>query len=46
MTVHSAKGTEAKVCYLIRVEPGFIPMFVVWEIAMKRRRIDACCMWR
>ena len=25
MTVHSAKGTEAKVCYLIRVEPGVYP---------------------
>ncbi len=25
ITVHSAKGTEAKVCYLIRVEPGMYP---------------------
>ncbi len=25
ITVHSAKGTEAKVCYLIRVEPGQYP---------------------
>ena len=24
-TAHSAKGTEAKVCYLIRVEPGMYP---------------------
>lgn len=24
-TVHSAKGTEARVCYLIRVEPGMYP---------------------
>jgi ATP-dependent DNA helicase UvrD/PcrA len=24
-TVHSAKGTEASVCYLIRVEPGMYP---------------------
>lgn len=25
ITVHSAKGTEARVCYLIRVEPGMYP---------------------
>jgi DNA helicase-2/ATP-dependent DNA helicase PcrA len=25
ITVHSAKGTEAPVCYLIRVEPGMYP---------------------
>jgi DNA helicase-2/ATP-dependent DNA helicase PcrA len=25
ITVHSAKGTEAKVCYLIRTEPGTYP---------------------
>lgn len=27
ITVHSAKGTEAPVCYLIRVEPGMYPHF-------------------
>jgi len=26
-TAHSAKGTEASVCYLIRVEPGMYPHF-------------------
>lgn len=25
VTAHSAKGTEAPVCYLVRVEPGFYP---------------------
>ena len=25
ITVHSAKGTEAPVCYLLRVEPGMYP---------------------
>jgi len=48
-TVHSAKGTEAPVCYLIRVEPGMYPhirSLGVQEEEEEERRILYVAMTR
>lgn len=37
ITVHSAKGTEAKVCYLIRVDPDIYPHVNASDIEEERR---------
>ncbi len=45
ITIHSAKGTEQKVCYVVNVTPGNIRMHVPKVILMMSKKSVGSCMW-